>query len=105
MVAPPSVLPSMMFVRVTGATRVSFRKPNCLSHIRPTPQKIALNKMVCAIMPGTIKSDNFPGQLVEIFYSNHNRALTNIRAVAQRLLLHEYLNAQIFSFGATTKCK
>ena len=39
-VAPPRVRPIMMWIRGTGATSVSFRKPNCRSNSRPTPEKI-----------------------------------------------------------------
>ena len=39
-VAPPSVLPIMTVIRGTGATSVSFKKPNCRSHSRPMPEKI-----------------------------------------------------------------
>lgn len=51
-VAPPKVLPNIMVKRETGATRVSFRKPNCLSQIISIPEKIAVNKMLIAIIPG-----------------------------------------------------
>ncbi len=52
MVAPPKVRPIMMFILETGATRVSFKKPNCLSQIISMPEKIAENKTLMAIMPG-----------------------------------------------------
>ena len=52
-VAPPSELPSITLILATGATNVSFKKPNCLSHITFIPQKIDVNKMVCATTPGT----------------------------------------------------
>src|SRR6516164_814555 len=53
-VAPPSAPPSMTFVLETGATRVSFKNPNCLSKRILAPQKIEVNKMVWAMTPGTM---------------------------------------------------
>ena len=44
-VAPPSVRPNMMVKRETGATKVSFRNPNCLSQIISMPEKIAVKRM------------------------------------------------------------
>ncbi len=38
-VAPPRVWPNMISRRETGATRVSFKKPNCLSHMIWIPEK------------------------------------------------------------------
>ena len=51
-VAPPSVRPIMMCVRGTGATSVSFRKPNCRSQIRLMPEKIDENSTVMPMTPG-----------------------------------------------------
>ena len=42
-VAPPSVRPTMICRRGTGATSVSLRNPNCRSHSRPMPEKIDEN--------------------------------------------------------------
>ncbi len=39
-VAPPSVRPIMIRIRGTGATSVSFRKPNWRSQISSMPEKI-----------------------------------------------------------------
>jgi len=50
---PPREPPSITLILETGATIVSLRKPNCLSHIIFMPQKIEVNKIVCAITPGT----------------------------------------------------
>ena len=44
-VAPPSVRPIMIRMRGTGATSVSFRKPNWRSQISSIPEKIAVNRM------------------------------------------------------------
>ena len=53
-VAPPSVRPAMMCSRGTGATSVSFRKPNCRSHSRPIPEKIDVNRMPMPMTPGAM---------------------------------------------------
>ncbi len=52
-VAPPKVRPSIICHRGTGATKVSFRKPNCLSQITLIPEKIAKNKILIETIPGT----------------------------------------------------
>jgi hypothetical protein len=51
-VAPPRVLPSMIFVRETGATSVSFRKPNWRSQITSMPVNIAEKRTAMPIIPG-----------------------------------------------------
>ena len=51
-VAPPSVRPTMICRRGTGATSVSLRKPNCRSQSRPIPEKIDVNRMPIAMTPG-----------------------------------------------------
>ena len=51
-VAPPSVRPIMICRRGTGATSVSFRKPNWRSHSRPMPEKIDENSTDMPITPG-----------------------------------------------------
>ncbi len=45
-VAPPSVRPIITHSRGTGATSVSFRKPNCRSQIRPMPENAPENSTV-----------------------------------------------------------
>jgi hypothetical protein len=51
-VADPIVRPSMMYVRGTGATSVSFRKPNWRSQSSAIPEKVAENSTVIAMTPG-----------------------------------------------------
>jgi hypothetical protein len=51
-VAPPSTRPIMMRIRGTGATSVSFRKPNWRSQMSSIPEKIEVNNTVIAITPG-----------------------------------------------------
>ena len=51
-VAPPAVCPSMISSRDTGATRVSFRNPNCLSQMIWIPEKMDVNRTLIATMPG-----------------------------------------------------
>jgi hypothetical protein len=51
-VAPPSVRPIMICNLGTGATSVSFRKPNCRSHSNPIPEKIDENRTDNPITPG-----------------------------------------------------
>jgi hypothetical protein len=51
-VAPPKVLPNIILNLETGATKVSFKKPNCLSQITSMPLYIAVNIMLIAIIPG-----------------------------------------------------
>ena len=55
-VAPPKVLPIMILYLATGATKVSLRKPNCLSRITSIPLNIAVNKMLIAMIPGARNS-------------------------------------------------
>jgi len=42
-----------MEILLIGATSISFIKPNCLSHITEIPKNIDVNKIVCAIIPGS----------------------------------------------------
>jgi hypothetical protein len=51
-VAPPRVRPIMICNRGTGATSVSFKKPNWRSHSNPSPEKIEENRTVMPITPG-----------------------------------------------------
>ena len=51
-VAPPSLPPSTISIRDTGATRVSFRKPNWRSQMISMPENTALNRMPMVTMPG-----------------------------------------------------
>ncbi len=53
-VAPPSVRPIMMLKRGTGATSVSFRKPNWRSHIRLMPENVEENRIVMPMIPGAM---------------------------------------------------
>ena len=50
--APPSVRPIITYVRGTGATSVSFKKPNCRSHSSPMPENAAENSTVMPMTPG-----------------------------------------------------
>ena len=59
-VAPPRVLPNIICERFTGATKVSLRKPNCLSQITSMPANIDVNRIDIAITPGTRKSMKLP---------------------------------------------
>ena len=52
-VAPPAVWPSMISSRVTGATSVSFKNPNCLSQMIWMPEKTEVKSTLIATMPGT----------------------------------------------------
>lgn len=52
MVAPPKVLPIIISILDTGAAKVSFKNPNCLSQIISIPEKTAENKTLIAIIPG-----------------------------------------------------
>jgi hypothetical protein len=42
----------MIWIRGTGATSVSFKKPNWRSHSMAIPEKIAEKRMVMLITPG-----------------------------------------------------
>ena len=53
-VAPPRVRPKMMLKRETGATRVSFRKPNWRSQSMAMPEKMELNRTVMPMTPGAM---------------------------------------------------
>ncbi len=44
----------MICMRGTGATSVSFRKPNCRSQSKPMPEKIDENRMLMPITPGAM---------------------------------------------------
>jgi hypothetical protein len=46
------VRPSTISIRDTGATSVSFRKPNWRSQMISMPLKTAVNKMPVVTMPG-----------------------------------------------------
>ena len=50
--APPQVRPIMITMRGTGATIVSFKKPNWRSQISSMPENTAGNRMVMPITPG-----------------------------------------------------
>lgn len=54
-VAPPSVRPMIMERRLIGATRTSWRNPNCLSQRIDMPVYIDENKSAMAMIPGAIK--------------------------------------------------
>ena len=54
MVLPPATLPSATAVRETGATITSFKNPNSRSHTIDTAEKIEVNKIVIARMPGNM---------------------------------------------------
>ena len=69
-VAPPKVLPTTIESLLTGATRTSCKKPNCLSHKTETPTKTEGNKIDMVIIPGVIMSiysipAGIPGNLAE----------------------------------------
>ena len=51
-VALPSVRPSTISSRDTGATKVSFRKPKWRSQMIPMPLKTAVNRMPIVTIPG-----------------------------------------------------
>jgi hypothetical protein len=53
-VAPPTVCPNIISVLETGATSVSFKKPNCLSQIICIPENIEVNNTLIEIIPGMI---------------------------------------------------
>jgi hypothetical protein len=53
-VAPPSVRPTMISIRETGATSVSLRKPNCRSHSIAIPEKTELKSTVIPTTPGAM---------------------------------------------------
>ena len=55
-VAPPAVWPSMISSRLTGATSVSFRNPNCLSQMIWIPEKTDVNRTLIATIPGMRKT-------------------------------------------------
>ena len=50
----------MIASRGTGATRVSFRKPNCRSHSRPIPEKIDENSIDMPTTPGAMNWSELP---------------------------------------------
>ena len=51
-VAPPRHLPTTIVHRRTGATIISARKPNSLSHTIEAAEKIAVNSTDIASTPG-----------------------------------------------------
>ncbi len=53
-VAPPSVRPIMICRRETGATSVSFRKPNWRSQSIAMPEKTELKSTVMPMTPGAM---------------------------------------------------
>ena len=53
-VAPPIVWPSIIEVLDTGAIRVSFKKPNCLSQMIWIPENILVNRIVIETIPGAM---------------------------------------------------
>ncbi len=54
-VKPPAVRPRTMAILLTGATIISFRKPNSLSQMTERPAKVAENSNVMPIIPGVRK--------------------------------------------------
>ncbi|BAA30008.1 105aa long hypothetical protein [Pyrococcus horikoshii OT3] len=52
-IAPPVILPRMLSTLLAGATRISFMKPNCLSHIIVNPCKKLISNTVITTTPGT----------------------------------------------------
>ncbi len=54
-VPPPSTFPNAMDEQGIGATIISFKKPNCLSHIMEMAENMAVNSTVMLTMPGYIK--------------------------------------------------
>ena len=54
-VAPPIVRPSIILNRDTGATSVSFKNPNCLSHMTSIPINVDEKSTLIAIIPGAKK--------------------------------------------------
>jgi hypothetical protein len=52
-VDPPAIRPSTIDVRLTGATRISFRKPTSWSERIASPAKEAPNSIEKPTMPGT----------------------------------------------------
>ena len=51
-VAPPRHLPITIDARLTGATRISRRKPNSRSHTIEAAEKMAVNSTDMASTPG-----------------------------------------------------
>jgi hypothetical protein len=51
-VAPPAVLPNTREIRLTGATNISRRKPNSLSHTMESAENIAVMTTLIATTPG-----------------------------------------------------
>ena len=56
MLEPPSVLPIMILSLDTGATKVSLRKPNCLSRMTSIPAKSDVNKILMQMIHGARNS-------------------------------------------------
>ena len=81
-VAPPRVLPTTIENLLTGATKISFRKPNCRSQIIDTPANIDANIIDKATMPGARKSRKLipvvsPGNLIGLRPSPKNARKKN----------------------------
>lgn len=57
-VAPPRVVPITIDSLLTGATRTSCKKPNCLSHSIDKPMKTDGKSIDIAIIPGASTSMN-----------------------------------------------
>jgi len=82
MVAPPRVLPTTIENLLTGATKISFRNPNCLSQIIDTPANIDANTIERAAIPGARKSRKLipilnPGSLMGLRPSPRNARKKN----------------------------
>jgi hypothetical protein len=54
-VIPPAILPSTMEIRLTGATMISLRNPNSLSHKTERPPKVEEKSKLIPRIPGTKK--------------------------------------------------
>ncbi len=52
-VTPPNILPSTIELLFTGATIISFKNPNCLSHKTDIPENIDVKSMDIPTIPGT----------------------------------------------------
>jgi hypothetical protein len=55
-VLSPNILPKKTDRREIGATSISFKKPNSLSHMTDMPMNIEVNRSVCPTIPGKIYS-------------------------------------------------
>ena len=54
-VTPPAVLPRTIAILLTGATMISFKKPNCRSQRTEIPANVAEKSRVMPIIPGVRK--------------------------------------------------